>query len=270
LSRTKTVSKWGDVTELLKATPELNNCPPEKWEETHDFLKREGFHLDKFPYIVSQNPKILLSPKDKVFKSINSWRALQFGERDTIVLLEKYPELLEFKFSNDVTERLEMLKEFVGSGSKVFKLVLNSPSVLTENLNDVKDKIEYLTKKMKVEPVEVYKSEAMSLSLLQLKIRHKFLERLGLYIVKKKKVENEVSKNPKLYTITDTSDKKFATKICHVTFEEFETFQELFKRELKEQEEENDKYDEDDDDEGLEETMHEVQFKVNKKYNKTR
>lgn len=89
---------------------------------------------------------------------------------------------------------------------------------------------------MKVPPLEVYKSAAFSLDLLTLKTRHIFMKRLGIFIVKKK--PDEVSKNPQLYQITDTSDKRFAAKVCFVTLEEFETFQELYKRELEAEEEE--------------------------------
>jgi mTERF domain-containing protein len=53
-----------------------------------------------------------------------------------------------------------------------------------------------------------------------------------------------VNKNEKLYKIMDTSDKKFASKVCHVTLEEYETFEDLYRKELSE----NDEVDSDQDD----------------------
>lgn len=92
--------------------------------------------------------------------------------------------------------------------------------------------MKYLTDIMKVDPTEASKSKVFSHSLDVIKCRHVFLNRLGLFKPKNPKVDPLLpSKNPKMTNIYDTSDKEFATKICGVTLEEFETFRELFKRE---------------------------------------
>lgn len=222
----------GDINEVLKTTPELNNYPSELWQQTYEFLRTEGFSTHKFAFIISQNPKLLITSQEKIFASINNWRAFQFGERDTISLLERFPELMNLQHTKDLTKKIDTIKDFVGGGSNMLKLLLNSPSVLGQSLPIINEKIDYLKNVMKVEAAEVYKSDVFSGDILNIKTRHIFLQRLGLFVVKKKKDPNEISKNPKLYQIMDTSEKRFATKVCHVTLEEFETFQELYKKEI--------------------------------------
>lgn len=195
-------------------------------------MRGEGFKGFKYAFMITQNPKLLITPRDKLFTLLNDWRALQFGDRDTLELLERYPELLNFKHTAETHKKFETLKQFVGGGSKLYKLILNAPTVINQSLPDLNEKINYFKNVMKVDPVEVYKSDSFSYDITTIKTRHIFLNRLGLYIVKKKKDPNEMSKNPKLAHIYETSDKRFATKVCHVTLDEYETFQELYKKEL--------------------------------------
>lgn len=246
LNQVKFANKLGDITAVLQMTPELNNYPVSLWEKTYEFLKSEGFRTEKFMYMIEQNPKLLITPQEKIFNSINNWRSFQFGERDTIKLLERFPELLFIEHTTELTSKLSTLKTFVGGGTNLYKLLLNSPSVFGQRRYVIEEKVKYFRDVMKVDPVEVYKSDALASDILTIKTRHIFLERLGLYIVKKQKEPNEISKNPKVYQIYDTSDKRFATKVCHVTLGEYETFQQLYKKEI-EGSQENRSDDEEDD-----------------------
>lgn len=251
LSKSTIANDLGDISEVLETTPELNNYPLENWEKTHNMLAQEGFK--KFAYMISNNPKLLMKSQDKLFKAINSWRGFQFGEKNTIALLERYPELLEIEPNMDVMRKIGALKRYVGGDKNVFKVLMISPSVVTCSLSVLEEKIDYLQNVMKIEAPEVTKSDAFSSDIMKIKTRYAFLQRLGMYQIKKKKDLNEPSKNPNLYQITDTSDKRFATKVCHVTLDEYETFLELYKKELDEKNDTadydsdgNDEFDDDD------------------------
>lgn len=230
MSKLPIASKLGNIEELLKSTPELNNTNAHSWQSALEALKKEGFNPQNFCLMISQNPKLLTTKPEKITSSLDGWRTFQFGEKQTLHLLEKHPELINLEISREVFNRYSVIKEFLG-GSNVLKLLTICPSILLQKSSILKEKIDYLQYKMKTEPVEVYKSEALSLSLEAIKTRHVFLQRLGLYVVKKKD-PNEISKNPKLHQITDTSDRRFASKVCFVTPEEFEVFQEMYKKEL--------------------------------------
>lgn len=83
-----------------------------------------------------------------------------------------------------------------------------------------------------MDETDASKSKVFSHSLDVIKCRHVFLSRLGLFKPRSPKADPlEPSKNPKMTNIYDTSDREFAVKTCGVTLEEFETFQELYKRE---------------------------------------
>lgn len=238
MSQLPIAKQLGNINKILESTPELNNCPPELWQQTYEFLKAEGFLPHKFAFMISQNPKLLTIPQEKLFKSINDWRGFQFGERQTITLLEVYPELLMLEHSKGLITKISTLKEFIGGGNNISKLLMKSPAALSQSLPSLNEKIEYYRKVMRVEPHEVYNADAFSRDIDEIKTRHNFLVRLGMFVPKKSKDPNEISKNPNLYLITDTSDKRFATKVCHVTLDEFETFQEMFKKELEKEAEE--------------------------------
>lgn len=225
-------SKLGDIEELLKSAPELNNTNVHSWQSTLEALKAEGFSQQNFSQMISQNPRLLTTKPENISSCLNTWRTLQFGEKRTLQLLEKNPELINLEISRKLFKRFQVIKEFVGGGSNMLKLLTICPSILLQKSSILKEKIDYMQNVMKVDPAEVYKSEALALDLDAIKTRHAFLKRLGLYVVKKKKDPNEVSKNPKLHQITDTNDKRFASKVCFVTPEEFEVFQEMYKTEL--------------------------------------
>jgi mTERF domain-containing protein, mitochondrial len=232
LSKSPIANTLGDINEILEAAPELNNYPIEQWQSTYHHLVNEGFASRKFRFIILQTPKLLITPKEKITTLINSWRGYQFGDKETISLLERYPELLNIQHNNELSLKIGTIKEYVGGVSQLVKLLSNSPAVLSDSLPVINEKIDFLKDVMKVTPAEVYKSEALSCDLIVLKTRYEFLQRLGLFVPNKKKDDVANSKNPPLYKITDTSNRKFAAKICHVTLEEYEVFEEVFQREL--------------------------------------
>lgn len=197
--------------------------------------------------MIVSNPSLLHRKQENIVQSLEAWRCSQFGGKLSLVLIEKYPQLLDVDES-DVYIKIENLKTFAGGVKNVWRLFLNSPNLIYDKVGTTNAKIDYLNDVMKVDVAEVIKSSVFSNTFEEIRCRHVFLERLGLYKPRSKKADPaEPSKNPKLYTIMDTSEKRFATKVAFVTLEEFEAFQELFKRELvKNRNVDSDEYLEDD------------------------
>lgn len=183
--------------------------------------------------MVVSHPSLLHRKHESIIQSLETWRSSQFGEKLVLILIEKYPQLLDITDESDINIKIENLKKYAGGVKNVWRLFLNSPNLIVDKIRTTDIKIAYLTDVMNVDVAEVVKSSVFSNSFEEIRCRHVFLERLGLYKTKSKKADPaEPSKNPKLYTIMDTSDKRFATKVAFVTLDEFEAFQELFKREL--------------------------------------
>lgn len=93
--------------------------------------------------------------------------------------------------------------------------------------------LEYIQSIMRVEIPEIYKSGALQMPLHDLKCRHIFLCRLGLYKPRNPKASPlDPCTNAKLNEITVKDDAFFATEVAMVTLEEFRVFQELYEQEL--------------------------------------
>ncbi|KAG5682731.1 hypothetical protein PVAND_012064 [Polypedilum vanderplanki] len=235
LSKISAAKYLDNIEELLNTAPDLCRYSPEQWEKSLENLKELGFNPNKFQYMIAQSPSLLSKPKEKIEDAMNNWSFFDFGRKETYQLIERYPEFLDVKNFNLIHENLSIVKSFVGQ-KHGFKVIRNSPNIISDSSKSLEEKVAYLRDIMKVDPVEVYKSDVFSLDLLSLKTRHVFLERLGMWFKKKKKGDendaHEAKKNPKLSKISDSTDKRFATKVCHVTLEEYETFVEMYKEEI--------------------------------------
>lgn len=102
---------------------------------------------------------------------------------------------------------------------------------------------------MGVRQKEMVKARLFQMPFAELRNRHIFLERRGLYETPHKG-QTQIS-NPKLKDILQLPEKEFLASMAYSTPEEFEVFKKLLAREEEEKEEEEDVdalYTEDDDD----------------------
>lgn len=167
------------------------------------------------------------------------------------MLLTKYPSLLDMSDGRKLLKHVTFLRGYVGTSKNVWKLLMNSPDLVQQSEETIKKKIDYINRVMRIEITEIVKSEALSKPLCEIQCRHVFLDRLGLFKPRPLRADpDEPTKNPRLYQITDTSDKRFATKIAHVTMAEFEAFQDLYQREMRRNDRELDDNEFDDEDDG--------------------
>lgn len=168
----------------------------------------------------------------QLLQGVEVWRGSQFGDRKVTQLLERYPNLLDYTNERALLQRVAYLKDYAGNLSNVWRLFMSSINLVVDKEIMIEKKIEYIRDVMRIEAAEVVKSEAFSQKLEDIECRHVFLERLGMFKPRSKKADpNEPTTNPRLYQITDTSEKRFATKVCFVTLDEFEAFQLLYQRE---------------------------------------
>lgn len=222
------------IDEAVKLAPILQSASFDLWKQSHELFINHGLKTTNFLRIVTSNPTILSRQPRKIIESLENWRSCQFGENLSHLLLTKYPELLDVSDGRKLLKKVTFLKGYLGTNKNVWKLLMNSPDLIQQNEATIKKKIDYINQTMRIEIPEIVKSEALSKSLFDIQCRHMFLDRLGMFKPRPPKADpDEPTKNPRLYKITDTSDKTFATKVAHVSFEEFEAFEELYRRELK-------------------------------------
>lgn len=221
----------------MTANPELQNYPAHTLKASIDLFRNQGFSTDSYLRIVNKHPRILTTSPALLCNNLEIWRASQFGERYVQILVTEHPHLLDMKVENKfaeqkIMERLQYLKDYVQTRKNVWRLLVCSPNVVVDKLSDVEEKRTFFEEVMKVEHTEVAKTTAFSHTMHKIRMRHEFLHRLGVYKPKNPKADPTLkSTNPSLYQILDTTDKRFATKVALVSMEEFEVFQDVFKRE---------------------------------------
>ncbi|ALC38214.1 CG15390 [Drosophila busckii] len=221
------------IDEAVKIEPTLAIYTPEIWHRAHETFQNHGLETVNFLRIVTGNPTLLKRRPDRIIDSLEIWRACQFGEHLLHLLLTKYPELLDVNDAHQLLSLSGYLKSRVSTNKNVWKLLMNSPDLISQPELLMEQKFNYMMDEMRIEVPEIVKSAALTLPFEDLRCRHIFLVRLGLFKPRALKADpNEPTTNNRLYQITDTSEKSFATKICHVTMPEYEAFKELLAREL--------------------------------------
>ncbi|KAH8325735.1 hypothetical protein KR067_006323 [Drosophila pandora] len=224
------------INEAIKLEPTLSIYSPEIWRRAHETFQNHGLETVNFLRIVTGNPAVLKRTPDKIINSLEIWRACQFGEHLLHLLLTKYPELLDINESHQLLEHIAFLKSRVSTSKNVWKLLMNSPDLIAQPEESLEEKLNYIIDVMRIEVPEIVKSASLALPFEEIRCRHQFLVRLGLFKPRPLKADpNDPTTNHKLYQITDTSEKTFATKICHVTLPEYEAFKELYAKELERQ-----------------------------------
>lgn len=215
----------------------IANSSPDVIRKSISLFRDQGFDSSSYLRIINKHPRILTTPPAMLCNNLELWRASQFGERYVQILVTEHPHLLDMKVENQhaeqkILERLMYLKDYVHTKKNVWRLLVCSPNVVVDKIADVEEKRKFFEEVMKVEHTEVVKTAAFSHTMFEIRLRHEFLVRLGMYRTKSAKADPTLkSTNPSLYQILDTNDKRFATKVALVSLEEFEVFQDLFKRE---------------------------------------
>lgn len=225
-----------DLSTALNHVPQLNNYHPSLWQKTFNFLiNQQNFPQESCFQIITSYPQIFTTPLDTTFKQLEAWRACQFGEKRLQDLITKHPALIQHGNERHLTHRMAFLLGYVTSQRNVWRILMSAPTVILESEKSLEQKFKYLLEVMRVEVSDIVKSDVFKYDLEFIKMRHIFLERLGMYksksLKKNKDISNEKNSNPKLTQIVDTLDRRFATKVCFVTLEEYEVFQQLLRRE---------------------------------------
>lgn len=202
--------------------------------QVYDIFMEQGFDTTGALKIIKDNPLVLRYRPESVYKRIEIWRGCQFGGRLAHELIKQCPELLDFDDEEYVRGRVADLTVYAATKKNVWRLLMASPNLLIDNLPIFTAKCNYLDGIMKVDVTDAVKSGVFAYSLRRIRTRHMFMVRLGIYKERTKHYnEMDTDKNPRMRRIMDSSDEKFAKKVCGVSLLEYETFVELYRRELK-------------------------------------
>lgn len=221
-------------------------------------LMSAGFSSQNCIKIIDKYPEILYTKPRHIQERLEMWHITQFSPAQFYELFVQCPELLSFDDEQLITKRFTELKEIVRTPKNIWRLLMSSPNVLVDDMQSIQAKVDYILNEMEADVTDFVKSGSLGRTLNEIKCRHVLLKRLGIYKKRNRKAsELDPNKNVRLARIMDVSNEQFASKVCRISMKEFETFCELYERELAEKEAEmadyeeltDDEYDDDDEQE---------------------
>lgn len=196
------------------------------WKSTVEMLQGFGVNVNQIVRIIAYNPVVLDYSFSRLQSLIDAMQATGISSSDLADRITLNPDVLNFNV-NEIKRRHEALKEMF-TNKDISKLVSKNLQVLGMPTNDVEHKLQYIVHRMGLDQPQVVHSEALTKPLQHLMERHQFLVRTGGYRTPNPKARN-LSMNPQLKLIVDTTDNYFATKIAKVTLEEYQLFCRLAK-----------------------------------------
>lgn len=251
-TRCYSAKKLPDINAIAAKLADENPAIAEYGEafvaRTFEVLLNAGFGIDECVYMVNEYPALLHIQRADLESRLEMWKVCQMTKTQYFNLFTEQPALLECDNEAYLANRWAKLQQIAWTTKNVWRLLIQSPNVLFDDMHSIKAKADYILDTMKADVTDLVKSGSLSLPLEKIIARHVLLHRLGIYKKPNPKAsEMDPNKNPRLARIMDSSDDEFASKVCGITIGELEVFYELHERELKEVEKERVDYEEDTD-----------------------
>lgn len=261
VSKTNTVSKHMcnlakqlniNNTELAKVfnnhQEKLSLFTESRWTVLFKYLMQYDFKPSEILEMIDSNPDILMINRHNLHQCMVAWTNFRFDDKKLKQLLVLQPSCLLLD-GKEVLSRIPKLLAFVGKKpNRLLELISYSPNVLFDNWQELESKFDYILLNMELGPTQFVSTSVMSSKLFDIKCRHDFLVKLGMYKVRDPKANspNQMTGNPSLKKIIESSDKQFAIKVAGVTFEEYLVFKRLFEKQMNK---EKNEYSDDDEEE---------------------
>lgn len=231
---------------LMSAEPELMNKSMKSWNDVVDSLYVGGFTKDDIMIILQKWPSVLSLKKNELDKNISAWLRCAFGHSLFVDVLTNNPSFLQVNH-NHVSKRVKQYQLHFESKKRVGKLLLLAPNTLEEGWSSLLGKLNYLDE-LCTDKSDIVASGVLAHSLFHIKLRHEFLIRAGFYKKPQKDFRKKLSRNPKLSSIVNTSDKNFVNN-SRLSMFEYRVFEEMLKQEFDEEEANTQTSDSDNEDE---------------------
>ncbi|XP_033993900.1 transcription termination factor 4, mitochondrial [Trematomus bernacchii] len=207
--------------------------------------------------ILEKCPELYTINELHLHQRIGNMRKLGLVEGSLQRVVSHFPQILTVPVKT-VKHMVLFLKEKCQfTSQQVTDILRDSPAVILEDKEQLEYKFQYVYYRMGVKQADMVKSRLFRYTLEEVRCRHCFLERRGLYQTPDKKGQTIII-NSKLDSILKSDLDTFLTDVAKGSAEEYEVFQRLMAREWQEEEEEQQLHgsieaDSDDDDEEEEE-----------------
>ncbi|KAG7524386.1 transcription termination factor 4, mitochondrial [Solea senegalensis] len=216
-----------------------------------------GYNTSSVQKLLLKCPELCTVKEPQLQQRISNLRKLGFVEGSLQRVVAHYPQILTVPVKKVNYVVLFLRERCLFTTMQITDILRDNPAIILEDLGQVEYKFQYVFFRMGIKQREMIKSRLFRFSLDEVRSRHCFLERRGLYQTPDKKGQT-TTVNPKLDSILNVNQDTFLTAVAMASAEEYEIFQRLMAREWQEQEKEYDSIeadsDEEEDDEDDEET----------------
>ncbi|KAF1383915.1 hypothetical protein PFLUV_G00136790 [Perca fluviatilis] len=207
--------------------------------------------------ILEKCPELYTVKESQLQQRIANMRKLGLVEGSLQRVVSHYPQILTVSVKAVKHVVLFLREKCLFTIQQVTDILRDSPAIVMENVGQLEYKFQYVYFRMGVKQKEMVKSRLFRFTLDEVRCRHCFLERRGLYQTPDKKGQTLIL-NPKLDSILSVDQDTFLTHVANASAEEYDVFKRLMAREWQEEEQQQgsievDSDDDDDDDEDKEE-----------------
>ncbi|XP_071348858.1 transcription termination factor 4, mitochondrial [Trachinotus anak] len=183
--------------------------------------------------LLQKCPQLYTVKESQIQQRIDNLRKLGLVEGSLQRVVAHYPQILTVPMKT-VNRMVAFLREkCLFTVQQVTDILRDSPAIVLEDLGQVEYKFQYVYFRMGVKQAEMVKSRLFRFTLDEVRRRHCFLERRGLYQTPDKKGQTIIA-NPKLDSILNVDQDIFLTAVAKASAEEYEVFQRLIAREWQE------------------------------------
>ncbi|KAM9322931.1 transcription termination factor 4, mitochondrial isoform 1-T1 [Pholidichthys leucotaenia] len=194
-----------------------------------------GFNTSSVLKLLEKCPELYTTKEKQLQERISNLRKMGLVEGSLQRVVSYYPKILTVPVKTVKHVVLFLKEKCLFTAQQVTDILRESPAVVLEDLGQLEYKFQYVYFKMGVKQAEMVKCRLFRVSLDEVRCRHSFLERRGLYVTPDKKGQTVII-NPKLAAVLNTDQDTFLTRVAQASAEEYKVFQKLVAREWREEE----------------------------------
>ncbi|XP_056149606.1 transcription termination factor 4, mitochondrial [Lampris incognitus] len=204
--------------------------------------------------ILEKCPELYRMKDSQFSQRIANLRKLGLVEGSLQRVVAYYPQILMIPVKQIKNVAMFLREKCLFTVQQVTSILRDHPAILQEDQGQLEYKFQYVYFRMGIKQEEMVKTRLFRFSLEEVRCRHCFLERRGLYDTPDKNGQTRIL-NPKLSSILNVDLDSYLTDVAKASVEEYNVFQKMMVREWQEEEQQQKEMtsDSDDDDEEEEE-----------------
>uniref|UniRef100_A0A3Q3XLR5 Mitochondrial transcription termination factor 4 n=1 Tax=Mola mola TaxID=94237 RepID=A0A3Q3XLR5_MOLML len=198
--------------------------------------------------VLEKCPELYTVKESQLQQRTANLRKLGLVEGSLQRVVAHYPQILTVPVKTVKRAVLFLREKCLFTAQQVTDILRDSPATVVENMGQLEYKFQYVYFRMGVKQAEMVKSRLFRFTLDEVRQRHCFLERRGLYQTPDKNGQTIII-NPKLDGILHVDQDTFLTQVAKASAEEYDVFKRLMAREWREEEQQSGGLEADSDDE---------------------